>query len=218
MTFGSRMLEAVAGQAKQWMRNSGCDGHDVGHVMRVHRLCRKLMAVSVSPVDGDVLEAAALLHDIGRGDELKDPSVDHAERSAELGRTILETVGWEEEKVPHILACIRSHRYSCGPDPATLEARLLQDADRIDACGAVGVAMTFAFSGATGGLLYDVEDPFAEDRATDGRRYALDHFREKILKLPETLHTQEGRKIARGRREFLEAYLERFRAELDGLA
>jgi len=179
----------------------------------VHELCK--MLAQGTGVDTLVLEAAALLHDVGREHERRDPSIDHAEKSAEIAEGILRKVGFPGDKIPQVLYAIRVHRFRRGVTPASVEARILQDADRIDVSGAIGVAMVFAYCGAHGIELYDIDDPFAERRKLDDERYGIDHFFTKLLKLADTMHTERGKEIAKKRREFLRLYLEQFRDELE---
>ena len=116
-------------------------GHDRTHTIRVHRLSR--IIGEKEKADLLVLEAAALLHDIGRSYE----HVDHAEKSAEIATGLLKECQFPEDSTPRVLYAIRMHRFSKGTEPETLEAKILQDADRIDIGGATGVAMTFDYGG-----------------------------------------------------------------------
>ncbi len=212
------VMDAVEAKARELMLEGASSGHDYAHVRRVHALCCRLAGMENTPVSRPVLEAAAFLHDIGREWERRDPAVDHALKSAELAEPVLREAGFPEEDLPKVLYAIRVHRFSGGVVPETLEARLLQDADRIDASGALGIAMTFAYGGAHGRVLYHPEDPFAEGRALDDGVWSLDHFYAKILLLGETLHTESARVIARERTAFTRAYLEQLRKEMAGEA
>ncbi len=210
------VLDAIEAKAKALLLQGSPSGHDFAHVRRVHALCCRLAYMEQAPVLRPVLEAAALLHDIGREYERKDPAVDHALKSAELAEPILRKAGFPVQHIPQVLQAIRAHRFSTKRMPESLEAMLLQDADWIDASGALGIATTFAYGGAHDRTLYHPDDPFAEDRALDDGTYSLDHFYTKILRLSDSLHTESAKAIARERSAFTRGYLEQMRKEMAG--
>lgn len=185
----------------------GC--HGIDHTVRVVRLARQL-ARHYPAVNGDVLEAAAWLHDIGRGTER--PGVSHAVISAELARDVLPTLGFSVADMLTAVQAIADHRYSSGQAPSSLEGRLLQDADWLDALGAIGIARTYAAGGER--ALYHAADPLAQARTPDDSRYTLDHFFTKLLRLPATLHTPEARALAERRVRFLELFVSELLAEI----
>jgi uncharacterized protein len=187
-------------------------GHDINHSLRVMDLCIHIS--SIEGGDSEILEAAALLHDIGRPAQLKDPAVDHATLSAQLAPDILSGAGFPSQKVPAVVYAIKHHRYSFGLTPETLEARILQDADRLDISGAVGAAMTFAYSGAMNRKLYHSSDPMAKHRQLDGDEYALDHILSKLMHLPGSMHTTTARLMAEERNMFLNGFVEQLLREI----
>lgn len=187
-------------------------GHGYGHLIRVFNICRKI--APEEKTDLQVLEAAALLHDLGRERERRKPNLDHAEESAKIAKVILKEIDFPQEKAPEVLHAIRSHRFSRGPEPETLEAKILQDADKVDISGAVGIATLFSHGGAHNKQIYNIEDPFAENRKPDDSSFSLDHFYTKVLKLPETLNTEAGRKMAQERLETVRQFLKQFQKEV----
>ncbi len=205
-------IEALRAEAKKFLTENYFSGHDFTHTERVVNLCK--LIGKTENADMLVLETAALLHDLGRDAERKDPSIDHAAESAKIAGRILPQLNYPQEKLDQTLYAIKVHRFSKGVIPTTLEAKILQDADRIDVCGAMGIAMTFSYGGAHGRLMYDPTDPFAENREPDGHFYSLDHFYKKLLKLPEMMHTEAGRKIAKERTSFMRLFLEQLRKEI----
>jgi uncharacterized protein len=209
-----RILTEVEREAKRYMEEHHFSGHDFAHVLRVQRLCKAIG--ERENADMPVLLASALLHDLGRDHERKNPAIDHAEKSAEIAEDILRKVSFPSEKIPAVVYAIKLHRFSNGATPTTLEAKILQDADRIDISGAVGIATTFAFGGAHNSEMYKLDDPFAENRDLEDSSYTLDHFYAKLLYLSETMHTKIGREIADRRRRFMQCFLEQFKAELEG--
>lgn len=97
-----------------------------------------------------------------------------------------------------------------------LEAKIVQDADRLEALGAIGLARVFAVSGALGAALFDADDPFAGTRELDDKAFALDHFQTKLLRLPDTMQTARGRELARHNADFLIQFMAKLSAELQG--
>lgn len=210
----THILEDVEREAEQFMQEHNFSGHDFAHVLRVKKLCKAIG--EKENADMPVLLAATLLHDLGRDIERKDPTIDHAERSAEIAEEILRKVGFPTEKIPAVIYAIRVHRFSKGVTPTTLEAKILQDADRIDISGAIGIAATFAYGGAYNYGLYNPDDPFATNRDFDDNNYSLDHFYTKLLHLPETMHTKIGREMAEKRTKFVRLFLREFKYEIEG--
>ena len=178
--------------ALQMHRDSG---HDFGHLWRVLKVAHALFGEEGG--SWEVLAAAALCHDLVNLP--KDHPERHraADRSATAAMTLLKRAAFPEPRLPEVRHAIRAHSFSGGVTPRTLEARILRDADRLDALGAVGLARVFAVSGAIGRPLFHLEDPFCEQREPDDGAYALDHFYRKLLKLEETMSTATGRRLAR---------------------
>ena len=207
-------LAEVEREAKRYMEEHHFGGHDFAHVLRVKRLCKAIG--EKENADMLVLLASALLHDLGRDHERKNPAIDHAEKSAEIAEEILRKVGFPSEKIPVAVYAIKVHRFSKGVTPSTLEAKILQDADRIDISGTTGIATTFAYGGAHNYELYDLDDPFATSRDLDDEKYSLDHFYTKLLHLPKNMHTKIGREIAENRMKFVHMFLKELKYEIEG--
>ena len=111
---------------------------------------------------------------------------------------------------------IEAHSFSAEIAPQSMEAKIVQDADRMEALGAIGLARVFAVSGALGVPLFDADDPFADARSLDDRAFALDHFQTKLLRLPDTMQTEMGRELARHNADFLIQFMAKLSAELHG--
>lgn len=168
------------------LRESGAHGFD--HTGRVVRLCEQLGAREGA--DMAVLIPAALFHDIARPLE-EETGVPHEEEGARIAAAYLRSVRCPEDRIAGIVHAIRAHRYSTGIDPATLEARVLSDADNLDAMGAVGIARTFIRAGEHGGGIAD----------------ATAHFHDKLLNLRDLMYTKTAREIAAKRHALLVAFL-----------
>jgi uncharacterized protein len=165
----------------------------------------------------DVLRAAALLHDIGRShQDASAGAVCHAEKGAELAAPIVARLPLTADRRANILHCIRSHRFRGDQTPRTAEARILFDADKLDAIGAVGVARTFLFAGEIGARLHNAQArpentlPYSEDD-TGYREFKL-----KLCKIHDRVLTAEGRRLARERHAFMEMFFERLLEEHEG--
>lgn len=204
--------DALAGRLLPHL-DAGNDGsHDVAHLARVWANARAIQAEEGG--DAELLAAAVLLHDCVHV-EKSSPLRSQASRlAAGKARGILAGLGWEEARVEAAAHAIAAHSFSAGIAPATLEARILQDADRLEAIGAIGVARCFYTAGRMGSLLYDPADPRAGGRALDDRAFAIDHFRAKLLKLEGGFQTPTGRRLARERTRLVAEFLAAFEAEI----
>jgi len=187
--------------------------HDLGHLRRVWRNCQRI-ATAEGGADNEVLLAAALFHDVVN---LPKTSPDRARASvlsAEVAVAFLCKSGFPEPKLEAVAHAIAAHSFSAGIAPLTLEARILQDADRLEALGALGVARMFHVAGATGGALFDAEDPMAQRRDLDDRAFALDHLETKLFLLPGKMNTDAGRALAEEGAEWLASFRTRLLREI----
>lgn len=192
-------------------------GHDWWHVVRVWRLSVKL--AEAEGADREVVELAALLHDIADwkfhdGDVNKGP---------EEARRWLTQIGAPPEVVSHVSDIIATVSFKGAGVPTpmkTLEGKVVQDADRLDAIGAVGIARTFAYGGHKNRLMYHPDQKpvlhgsFEEYR--NNRGHTINHFYEKLLLLKERMNTANGKKLAEDRHRFMEVFLGRFYKEWEG--
>lgn len=131
-----------------------CSAHGMDHIMRVYNLSKRLG--KGQKIDWEVLGTAAILHDIAGVKEMNDPSgkTDHALVGAKMAEPILKKLGYSENKIKHIQNCIISHRFKTDNKPKTLEAKILFDADKLDAIGAIGIARAFAWVGKNNAKIY----------------------------------------------------------------
>ena len=186
--------------------------HDLGHILRAARLAHRL--AQAEGADVEVCVAAALLHDLVYRPKNHPESPQTAQMAADLvPRWCRETVGLEA-RAEAIAAAVASHSWSGGGTPASLEAAVVQDADRLEALGAIGVARVFATGASFGARLWHPEDPWAERRSLDDKAWSLDHFERKLLKLEADMKTRSGRDLAESRQGTMLAYLEALRSEL----
>jgi len=209
----------VSRSVRRAMEGDGT-GHDWWHVWRVWQTADRL-AKTEPRADRTVVSLGALLHDLGDwkfhgGDEEAAPR----EAARLLGRLKAgpELIG----RVKQVCREISYKGAGVADRPTSIESRIVQDADRLDALGAVGIARTFAYGGAKGRLLYEPGVPpvmhasFAAYKKS--KSHTINHFHEKLLLLKDRLHTRGARRIARERHAFLKAFLKRFHAEWEGRA
>lgn len=196
--------------------SQGDAAHDISHFRRVWSTAQRL--AEESDADRLVILTACYFHDI------VSLAKNHPERSrssamaAEQTLTILQSdfPAFPPERYAAVLHAIEAHSFSAGMAPRSEEAKIVQDADRLEALGAIGLARVFAVSGALNNILFDADDPFADRRELDDKKYALDHFQCKLLRLPETMQTEKGRAMALHNARFLVQYMAKLSAELRG--
>ena len=211
------LVERVSRSVRRAMAGDGT-GHDWWHVWRVWRTAVRL-AKTEPRADRTIVELGALLYDLGDW-KLHGGDLEAAPREA---ARLLERLGAGEalrRRVGQVCREISFKGAGVADRPTTLEARIVQDADRLDALGAVGIARTFAYGGAKGRLIYEpgvrpvLHGSFASYRRS--KSHTINHFHEKLLLLRDRLHTRGARRIARERHAYLVGFLKRFHAEWDG--
>lgn len=204
------MTESWAQRCEAFVRREMATdaAHDLGHIRRVVAMAERICAAEGA--DAEIVTLAAWLHDcvsVSKDNpDRKRASVLAGEKASEW----LGAEGFPADRIGAVRHAIEAHSFSAGIAPETLEAKVAQDADRLDAIGAIGVARCFATAGAMGSSLFDPEDPFAENRPLDDKRFAVDHFTVKLFKLPEMLNTDAARTEAERR----VAVMRRFLADL----
>jgi uncharacterized protein len=197
--------------------------HDASHLDRVWRNAQAIMtgesaASGTSGARADTLAvlAACYLHDLVNVPK-NDPRRAHASRlSSELARSELQRLGFPAEKLDLVAHAIEAHSFSAAIPATTLEAKIVQDADRLDGLGAVGLARMFYIAGRMGSSLAHGGDPLGTDRALDDKTYSLDHIPVKLAKLPGMMQTAAGRRLGEQRLAMLEAFRRDFAAEWSG--
>ncbi|MBD8685472.1 MULTISPECIES: HD domain-containing protein [unclassified Rhizobium] len=191
----------------------GDDGsHDMAHIHRVFRNAMRIHAQEGG--DGAVLAASVLLHDCVAVEKNSPLRAQASRLAAEKASGILQAMGWSDANIEAVAHAILTHSFSANIAPETLEAKILQDADRLDAIGMVGAARCFYIAGRMGSALYDPHDPLAQNRPLDDRRFAIDHFENKLFKLADGFQTEAGRQIAGERHERLRQVLDLFLDEI----
>ncbi len=198
-------------------------GHDFSHIERVAKLTLQIFTEELkglesrapTSVEQDACIVAALLHDcvpIAKNSPLRKES---SRLASEKAREWLDEVNFANESVrADIAGAILDHSFSSGRVPTTLLGRSLQDADRLEALGALGLYRTIATGVSMGTSLFDVNDPWATHRDLNDQKFTIDHFFAKLLKLPDTFRTQAARNEAQRRKKFLEVFLDQLKSEI----
>ncbi len=165
--------------------------HGDDHVLRVLEIARFIALKEGADIE--IVSKAALLHDSFRNEEK------HALKAADFARKVLREEGYGEEFIEAVAHAIEAHSFSGKMEPRTLEARVLSDADKLDAMGAVGVARAFIVAGEKGRSIEET----------------VKHFEEKLLKLKDLLYTDTAKKLAEKRHEFLKKFYEEIKRDLE---
>jgi len=195
-----------------WGDANGDGSHDTSHLQRVWKNAAAINAEEGG--DAEVLFAATLLHDCVAVEKNSPLRAQASRLSAEKAVQILKSLDWPEAKIQAVAHAVEAHSFSAGVVPTTIEAKSLQDADRLDAIGMLGVARCFYVAGRMGSALYDPADPQASGRAPDDTRYAIDHFHTKLLKLASDFQTVTGSRLAKIRHDRLQRFLDEFIDEI----
>lgn len=187
--------------------------HDFQHIRRVVTNARRF--AEEEGANMEVVLPAAWLHDCVTLPKNADNRDQASRAAAAEAVAFLEQIDYPARWHDAIAHAIESHSYSAGIAPRTLEARVVQDADRIDALGAIGIARCFAVGGALSSQLYEADDPFADHRELDDRSYCVDHFYRKLLTLEEQMNTASASAEAQRRTAFLHRFLDQLRSEIE---
>jgi uncharacterized protein len=212
-------MQSTVESIREFARNHFSDAkysHDWEHTERVYRLAMHIG--SVEGADLEQLAIAAYLHDIGRAIQDKSKgALCHAEEGAAIAAEVLGGYPIPPEKRENIIHCIVSHRFRNDHHPQSLEAKVLFDADKLDAIGAVGIARAYLFAGEVGAVLHnpDMDPRQAKSYSRDDTGYR--EFTIKLSKIRDKMLTNEGRRMAVERHAFMEAFFERFLREHEGL-
>ncbi|MDG4513683.1 HD domain-containing protein [Streptococcus suis] len=211
----TQIVQNVAKYVEEKMTGEG-SGHDWWHIVRVRN-----MAERIAEAEGGnlfICQIAALVHDLA-----DDKLVDDEKQALEAIRQLLSHQGCSESDIEAIMDIIQNMSFKGGQAhqrALSLEGKIVQDADRLDAIGAIGIARTMAYSGNKNRVIHNPNFQVREDmtveeyRSTHGS--AITHFYEKLLKLKDLMNTEAGKNLAQGRHDFLELYLQQFYQEWDG--
>jgi uncharacterized protein len=208
-------VEKIRAMAEKMFESTRAS-HDWEHTLRVYRLCEKIGAAENA--DMEALLIAACLHDIGRCyQDASNGQVCHAEKGEAIASRMIQAIAIPEEKKKNILHCIRSHRFRGDRSPETREAKILFDADKLDAIGAVGVARAFLFAGEVGALLHNSHTDIEATKPYTKEDTGFREFRVKLLRIKDRMLTEEGKRMAAERHDFMVSFFDRFLLEHEGV-
>ena len=193
--------------AKKKLQNND-PAHDFEHIMRVYRNAERICKTENG--NKKLILSAVLLHDIIKNKNQNNSAL----KSAKLAEKILKENCFSLDEIVIISDAIKEHSFSKGNIPSTSEGKILQDADRLDAIGAIGLARVFSFSGSNNRPFYDPNDPFSKKRAINDNKWALDHFFKKLLKLEQKMNTKTGKLLAKKRTKVLKNFLKEIKNEI----
>jgi len=186
--------------------------HDLAHIRRVVQMARRL--AEAEGADLAVVIPAAWLHDCVTLPKNAPNRHEASQLAAAEAVRFLRSISYSGQHLDPIAHAIAAHSFSAGITPTTLEAKVVQDADRLDAIGAIGVARCLLVGGALQRPLYHPTDPFCQEREPDDLAYTIDHFYRKLFQIGQTLHTQAARDEATRRNAFMRAFLNQLRSEI----
>ena len=204
-------LTILRKQVKSLMKKND-PAHDFEHVLRVYsnaeKICKKEKA------NKKLVLSAVLLHDIISFPKSDKRSKTSSTKSAIKAKKILKNLQYSNDEIEIISDAIESHSFSKNKTPKSIEGKILQDADRLDALGAIGIARTFAVGGSENRSFYNSDDPFCISRKPDDHEWTLDHFFKKLLLLESKMNTKSGKIEAKRRTKILKKFLIDFKKEI----
>ena len=204
------VINFISNDVKKIIENDSA--HDFEHIMRVYKNAKKLC--KQEKVNEKLVLCAVLLHDIVSYPKSDKRSKNSSIDSAKKAIIILKRYGFTENEITIISDAIREHSFSQKKTPKTIEGEILQDADRLDALGAIGIARVFATGGSLKRPFYNIDDPFCKKRNADDKIWTLDHFFQKLLKLEFLMNTKSGKIEAKKRTRILKEYLKQLKNEI----
>jgi uncharacterized protein len=212
--ISSVLVARIENEARGFFLDSR-GSHDWDHTKRVLRLCLRIGRKEGA--DLDILKLAALLHDIGRGQEDRSGGrVCHGRTGAAMAGKLMALYGIDAGTIRDVVHCIRTHRFRKKAVPQTLEAKVLFDADKLDSIGAVGIGRAFLFAGEVGARLHDKEINLRKTKPYTRDDTAYREFLVKLGRVKDRMFTREGKLIAAERHRFMVQFFDRLNRETDG--
>jgi len=204
------VLDLIKTDIKKIMHND--TAHDFDHIMRVYKNAQQI--IKKEKANEKLVLSAVLLHDIVSFPKSDKCSKNSSIESAKKAKIILKKYDFTLDEITIVCDAISEHSFSQKKIPKTIEGKILQDADRLDALGAIGIARVFATGGSLRRSFYNLDDPFCKKRIPDDKTWTLDHFFEKLLKLEFLMNTKSGKIEAEKRTEILKDFLKQLKYEI----
>ena len=208
-------LEQIITCSRPFYESNKDPSHDWAHILRVVKTCENIGTKEGARLE--LLLPAAYMHDLINLPKNHPQRSEASTMTGAKAEEFLRACDYTEEQINEIKQIIKEHSYSKGLKPSTLEAAILQDADRLDAIGAVGILRCASVATQMGANFYRVEDIMGEYRELDDRSFMLDHYQTKLYKLPELMNTPSAKTEAQKRVRFMEKFVEQFMQEISYL-
>jgi len=205
-----KVIDSLTNEVKKRLENDSA--HDFQHTMRVYKNAQKIC--KKEKANEKLVLSAALLHDIVSYPKSDKRSKTSSIESAKKSKKILEKLDFTKKEITIISDAIHDHSFSQNKIPKTIEGKILQDADRLDALGAIGIARVFATGGSLKRPFYNIDDPFCKRRIPDDHTWTVDHFFAKLFKLESLMNTKSGKAEAKKRTRILKEFLNQLKQEL----
>ena len=205
-----KVIDDIKNEVEKIMDND--PAHDFEHIIRVYKNAKKLC--KKEKANEKLVLSAALLHDIVSYPKSDKRSKLSSIQSAKKSEQILKKYDFSKEEITIISDAIRDHSFSQNKIPSTIEGKILQDSDRLDAVGAIGIARVFATGGSLKRPFYNIDDPFCKSRIPDDKTWTVDHFYQKLLKLESLMNTKSGKEEAKKRTLVLKEFLKQLKQEI----
>lgn len=204
------VIDSIKNEVKEIMDNDSA--HDFDHVMRVYKNAQKIC--KKEKANEKLILCAALLHDIVSYPKSDKRSKNSSIESAKKSKIILKQHDFPNDEILIVSDAIRDHSFSQNKTPESVVGKILQDADRLDAIGAIGIARVFATGGSLKRPFYNIDDPFCKTRKPDDKTWTVDHFYQKLLKLESLMNTKSGKMEAKKRTKVLKEFLNQLKQEV----
>jgi len=204
------IIDSIKNEVKEIMDNDSA--HDFDHVMRVYKNAQKIC--KKEKANETLVLCAALLHDIVSYPKSDKRSKMSSTESAKKSKIILKQYDFPNDEILIVSDAIRDHSFSQNKIPENIVGKILQDADRLDAIGAIGIARVFATGGSLKRPFYNIDDPFCKTRKPDDKTWTVDHFYQKLLKLESLMNTKSGEMEAKKRTKVLKEFLNQLKQEV----
>jgi uncharacterized protein len=208
--FKMNVIHSLKQEMRSLMINDSA--HDFEHVMIVFKNAQKIC--KKENANTKLVLTAVLLHDIVSYPKSDKRSNLSSIQSAKKSEKILKKFNFTKDEIQIVSDAIRDHSFSRNKVPVTIEGKILQDADRLDAIGAIGIARVFAVGGFEKRPFYNIKDPFCKNREPDDKIWTLDHFYRKLLKLESLMNTKSGKIEAKKRTKILKDFLNELKKEI----
>jgi len=205
-----KVIDSLTSEVKKRLENDSA--HDFEHTMRVYKNAQKIC--KKEKANEKLVLSAALLHDIVSYPKSDKRSKISSIEGAKKSKKILEKLDFTKKEITIISDAIKDHSFSQNKIPKTIEGKILQDADRLDALGAIGIARVFATGGSLKRPFYNIDDPFCKKRIPDDHTWTVDHFFAKLFKLESLMNTKSGKAEAKKRTRILKEFLNQLKQEL----